>query len=62
MKIARYRDGKNVGYGVVEGDRLRDVSASPELACGIAGFLVGGAKARAAVAAAAAKGREIPLS
>ena len=62
MKIARYRDGKNVGYGVVEGERLRDVSAAPELACGIAGFLVGGAKARAAVAAAAAKGREIPLA
>lgn len=62
MKIARFEQGGKIGFGVVEGDRLRDVTGAPDLACGIEGFLAGGARAREAVAAAATKGREVPLA
>jgi len=62
MKIARFEQGGKIGFGVVEGDRLRDVTGAPDLACGIGGFLAGGARAREAVAAAATKGREVPLA
>jgi hypothetical protein len=29
MKIARYRIGEQVSYGIVEGDTVRDITASP---------------------------------
>ena len=62
MKLARFRIGTKDGFGLVEGDRILDVSDAPGLSCGIPGFLAGGEPARVALRAAAAGARSLPLA
>lgn len=61
MKIARFLHGGREGYGVVEGDRLADVSGAPGLSCGIVGLLAGGAGSLASLREALPGATRLPL-
>ena len=60
MKIARFSRNGSVGFGVVEGDALVDVTAARALADGIPGLLAPGPAALAEVRRAVAHGERIP--
>jgi 2-keto-4-pentenoate hydratase/2-oxohepta-3-ene-1,7-dioic acid hydratase in catechol pathway len=62
MKIARFLEAGRERHGVVREADVYDVTDCAELAGGVPGLLAGGTRALAAVQAAVARARRIPLA